>query len=105
MKTKLIHSTILSLAALGALALASCQSTSSTPTSAVTCDKCGTVSFLAPTPSVTASGNKGLVTLKNSSRMSCPDCENQVVAMLKSGSVTKHTCKSCGGNLNHCKQH
>jgi ribosomal protein S27E len=37
--------------------------------------------------------------------MSCPDCENQVIAMLKSGSATKHVCKSCGGTLHHCVNH
>lgn len=100
MKSKLIHSTVLGLAAVGALLLTSCQATSSAPTSAVSCDKCGTVHFKAPVPS--GSGDKGVFTLRDSSRMSCPDCENQVVAMLKSGVATKHTCKSCNGTLRHC---
>lgn len=32
-------------------------------------------------------------------------CENQVIAMMKTGSLTKHVCKSCGGALRHCTQH
>ena len=43
MKTKLIRSALLSLAALGTLALVSCQATSAAPTSTVACSKCGTV--------------------------------------------------------------
>ncbi len=98
MKTLLLTS-MLGLAAL----LSSCQTSTGTPQSAVTCDKCRTVYFKAPagmTP-----GNKGFVTLRDGSRMDCPDCENQVIAMLKTGSLTKHVCSSCGGTLNHCKQH
>ena len=82
--------------------LTSCQSTSSAPTAAVSCDKCRTVSFIAPS---TSPGTKGIITLRNAASMSCPDCENQVIAMLKSGSATKHVCKSCGGTLHHCVNH
>ncbi len=88
---------------LGILALSSCQAPPSAPTSAVSCDKCGTVHFKAYVPG--SPYGKGIATLTDSSRMTCPDCENQVVAMLKSGIVTKHVCKSCGGTLRHCKQH
>lgn len=102
MKTKLIRSLFLSLAA---VALVSCQAPSSaSPTSAVSCSKCGTVSFMAPsTPA--GSWNKGFVTLKSSTRMTCPDCENKVIAWAKSGAFTEHTCKSCGGAMQHCKRH
>ncbi len=103
MKTKLIRSTLIVTAALGTLLLASCQSSSSAPSSAVHCDKCHTIHFMAP--SITGTGPKGIVTLKHSDSMSCPDCENQVIAMLKNGSLTKHVCKSCGGTLRHCTQH
>lgn len=105
MKTKLIRSSLLGLAVLGTLVLASCQATPTAPTSAVTCDKCGTVHFKAAVPASAGSTGKGLITLKDSSRMSCPDCESQVLAMLKSGVATKHVCKSCGGNLSHCTSH
>ena len=107
MKTKLIKTTLLGLTAIGTLLLASCQAPSSTPTHAVSCDKCHTIHFKAPTTGgVGAAGAKGgIVTLRDASRMSCPDCENKVVAMLKGGSITRHTCASCGGTLSHCKQH
>jgi ribosomal protein S27E len=85
-----------------AMLLASCQAPSH-PTSAVTCDKCRTVYFKAP--GTVTPGNKGFVTLRDASRMDCPDCENQVVAWMKTGSLTKHVCKSCGGGLHHCSQH
>lgn len=98
MKTLLITS-MLGLAAL----LSSCQSSSPAPTAAVSCDKCRTVYFKAPA-SMTP-GNKGFVTLQSSSHMACPECENQVIAWVKTGSLTKHVCNSCGGTLNHCKQH
>lgn len=91
---------VLSLTAL----LASC-STSATiaPKSAVTCTKCHTIHFMSP--STTGPGPKGLITLKHADSMSCPDCENQVIAMLKTGSLTKHVCKTCGGTLHHCAEH
>ncbi len=56
-------------------------------------------------PASNGPGPKGLVTLKHSDSMSCADCENQVVAMLKSGSLTTHACKTCGGTLHHCTGH
>lgn len=104
MKTKLIRTTLIATAAIGTLLLASCQSPSVAPTSAVSCDKCRTVHFMAPFTGY-GPGNKGIVSLKHADSMSCPDCENQVVAMLKTGSFTKHVCKSCGGTLRHCTQH
>lgn len=103
MKTKLIRTTLLGISAVGTLLLASCQATSSAPHSAVTCSKCHTVHFMSP--SSTGPGPKGLVTLKHSDSMSCADCENQVIAMLKNGSLTKHACKTCGGTLHHCTGH
>jgi len=104
MKTQLVRSFLLGLAALGTLALASCQATSAAPTSALTCSKCATVYFKSP--SVTsAAGDKGFVTLKSSSKMNCPDCENRVIAWAKKGEFTQHTCKTCGGALSHCSSH
>jgi ribosomal protein S27E len=85
-----------------AMLLASCQAPSH-PTSAVTCDKCRTVYFKAPR-SVAPHG-KGFVVLKDASRMECPDCENQVLAWVKTGRMTGHSCESCGGGLHHCSQH
>jgi hypothetical protein len=83
MKTKLIRSALLGLAALGTLALVSCQAPAHTPTSAVTCSKCHTIHFNAPATSGTgAAGAKGgIVTLRHADGMSCADCENKVVAM------------------------
>lgn len=109
MKTKLIRTSLLGLAALGTLLLASCQAPSSGPTAAVHCDKCHTIHFMAPASGGGASGaagsKGGVVTLRHADSMSCPDCENKVVAMMKSGSFTRHTCASCGGTLRHCTQH
>ena len=82
MKSKLIRTSLLGLAAIGTLVLASCQAPSSAPTAAVSCDKCGTVHFKAPSTGY-GPGSKGIVTLRDASRMSCPDCENQVIAMMK----------------------
>ena len=89
--------------------MTSCQapSHSSTPTSAVSCSKCGTVYFKAPaTSGVGAAGMKGgFVTLKSASRMSCPDCENKVIAWVKTGTFTQHVCATCGGTMHHCTSH
>ena len=103
MKTLLKSTLLLGTAAL----LASCQAPSSTPTSAVICAKCNTVWFKSPASvGPGAAGAKGgVVALRTSGTMTCPDCENQVVAMLKTGSLTKHTCKTCGSTLQHCQAH
>jgi ribosomal protein S27E len=100
MKTKLI---LLTLVSLSASLLVSCQAPTA-PTSAVSCDRCHTIYFNAPA-TTTASGGKGFVSLRPANRMSCPDCENQIISWTKTGSLTRHTCKSCGGNLHHCTQH
>ncbi len=107
MKTKLIRSLFLGLAA---VALVSCQAPSATPSSAVSCSKCGTVWFKSPAPTSGSGGSnmvgsKGFVTLQSSSRMSCPDCENKIVGWSKGGTFTEHTCKSCGGAMKHCTSH
>lgn len=104
MKTKLIRSAFLSLATLVTLVLASCQATSSAPGSALTCDKCTTVYFKSPTKSGPG-GKEGLITLRKAGSMACPDCDNQASAWIKGSSVIKHTCKSCGGTMNHCVRH
>ena len=104
MKTQLVRSLLLGLTALGTLALASCQATSAAPTSAISCAKCGTVYFKSPSTTAAAAG-KGYVTLKSSSKMSCPDCDNKVVAWVKTGTFTEHTCKTCGGAMKHCASH
>lgn len=86
--------------------LTSCQApASAAPTSAVSCTKCGTVYFKAPSLSASSPGGKGFVTLKSSSHMSCPDCENKVVAWVKTGTFTEHVCKTCGGAMKHCTSH
>ena len=105
MKTSILKTITAGILAITAMTLVSCQSSVATPpTSAVSCSKCGTIHFKAPFTKA-GSWNKGIVTLHDASRMSCPDCENKVVAMLKGGSVTRHTCASCGGTLNHCTGH
>lgn len=87
--------------------LASCQAPSSTPDSVVMCGKCKTVWFKAPvTAGVGGAGLKsGIVAYRTAGTMTCPDCENAVVAMLKGGNITKHVCKTCGSTLQHCKAH
>ena len=32
-------------------------------------------------------------------------CENQVITIMKTSSLTNRVCKSCGGALLHCTQH
>ncbi|MFZ2282087.1 MAG: hypothetical protein WAW39_30105 [Prosthecobacter sp.] len=105
MKTKLIHSTILVLATFATMLLASCAPPSATPTSAISCTKCGTVYFKTPSLSASSPGGKGFVTLRSSSSMTCPDCENKVIAWVKTGSFTQHVCKTCGGAMSHCTSH
>ncbi len=104
MKTKCLRTLPLGLATLGTLLLASCQAPTSTPTSALTCDKCTTIYFKAPTRSGPG-GKEGLVTLRRAGTMSCPDCDNVAASWIKGGSLLKHTCKSCGGTLHHCLRH
>lgn len=88
-----------------AAALTSCSAPAPVaPKSAVTCSKCHTVWFKSPSVT-TAAGDKGIVTLKSSAHMSCPTCENKVVAILKTGSLTAHSCPTCGGTLTHCTSH
>ena len=107
---KTLMKTLLMVGSLGvASLLTSCQSgtTYVAPTSAVSCSKCGTVYFQAPaTNGVGAAGAKGgFITLRTASRMSCPDCENKVIAWVKTGSFTQHVCKTCGGAMSHCTSH
>ena len=105
---KTLMKTLLMVGSLGIASLmTSCQAPSSTPTSAVSCSKCGTVYFKAPAHSgVGAAGMKGgFVTLRSASRMSCPDCERKVVAWVKGGTFTEHVCASCGGAMKHCTTH
>ncbi|MCB1279405.1 hypothetical protein [Prosthecobacter sp.] len=107
MKTSILKTITARFLAIGALALVSCQGPASVPTSAATCSKCHTIWFKAPvTGGVGAAGEKGgIVALRSASTMSCPDCKNKVVEMLKGGNITHHTCSSCGGALHHCTQH
>lgn len=105
---KTLIKSLLTVATLSATALlSSCQAPSSAPTSAVSCSKCGTVYFKAPaTGGVGAAGAKGgFITLKPAGRMDCADCENKVAGWVKFGTLTEHTCKTCGGTLNHCTRH
>lgn len=109
MKTKLIKSIFAGLMLTSTLALVSCQATTagqagSIPTSAVTCSKCHTVTFKSPSVT-TAAGDKGFITLRTSSHMSCPDCETNLVAWAKKGEFTEHVCKTCGGAMHHCSTH
>lgn len=97
MKT-LILTSILGLAAM----LTSCQTSAGGPESAVTCDKCRTVYFKAPAS--TTPGGKGMVTLRDASRMDCPDCESAAANFFKTGSL-KHKCSHCEGSLSHCAKH
>ena len=83
--------------------MTSCQSTSASPTSAVTCSKCKTVWVKTPQQ---AGGGKigGYTVLKNTKSMVCPDCESAVATFFKTGSL-KHHCNSCGDTLTHCEAH
>lgn len=100
--------TLLMLATLGlAVLLSSCAApatAASTPHSAITCSKCQTVYFKSPSTTA-AAGDKGMVTLKSSSKMACADCENKAVAWTKTGTFTEHVCKTCGGAMKHCSMH
>jgi ribosomal protein S27E len=100
--------TLLLLASLAfASLLSSCSApahAASAPSSAISCAKCGTVYFKSPSVS-SAPGDKGFVTLKSSSKMSCPTCENKVVAWAKGDTFVNHVCKTCGGAMKHCSNH
>lgn len=98
--------TLLMIVTLGVAAfLTSCQAPAgAVPHSAITCNKCNTVYFKSPSVA-SAAGDKGFVTLKSSSSMTCPDCENKVIAWAKKGEFTEHTCKTCGGAMKHCSSH
>ena len=103
MKTRLLL--LATLAAAGFLSSCAAPThASSTPRSALTCSKCHTVYFKSPSVT-TAAGDKGFVTLKSSSKMSCADCENKVVSWVKTGTFTEHVCKTCGGAMKHCSMH
>ncbi len=109
---KTLMKTFLMVCGLSAVSLlSSCQSgtTYVPPTSAVSCSKCGTIYFKAPVTGgggVGAAGIKGgFITLREASRMSCPDCENKVIAWVKTGTFTQHVCASCGGTMRHCTSH
>jgi len=100
--------TLLLLACLAfASLLSSCSApatVATTPHSALTCSQCHTVYFKSPSVS-SAAGDKGMVTLKPSSKMACAECENKAVAWVKSGTFTEHVCKTCGGAMKHCSMH
>ena len=99
MKTLLLTS-MLGLAAL----LSSCQTSTGTPQSAVTCDKCQTVWVKRPVQVGPMGKTSGFTVLKNEKSMDCPDCESAVSTFFKTGSL-KHNCNHCGGALNHCTNH
>lgn len=89
----------LALAGSAVFAMVSCTTPSGGPTAAVACPKCETVWVNAG-----ASGGRGNpVVLKSAGHMSCPDCADIASPMLKGLTSTKHTCKSCGTALIHCK--
>jgi hypothetical protein len=91
--------TVLIAGSLGiASLLSSCQTTGG-PTAAVACPKCKTVWVNAG-----GSGGRGNpIALHATGAMRCADCENNAAAMLKGMTVNTHTCKSCGGTLQHCR--
>ncbi len=96
MKTKL---TALFTFVVAALALTSCQSMNQ-PKEAVSCSKCKTVWIKQAYPD---SSGKRLV-LKDTTAMSCTECENAVATFFKTGKL-KHKCSHCGDTLIHCTSH
>ncbi len=96
MKTKFITTIF---AAVTALTLVSCQSTSG-PTEALTCSKCKTVWFKQAYPD----GSGKRIVLRETGAMSCTECENAVATFFKTGQL-KHKCKHCGDTLTHCTRH
>jgi hypothetical protein len=66
---------------------------------AVTCNKCETVWVRRP-----EHRGKGPVEYRRVKQMVCPDCQSAVVTFFKTGKL-EHTCKTCGGTLDHCTVH
>ena len=76
------------------------DSGSSSPKSAVMCDKCTTVWF-----KVAEKGHKGnVVGLSKEKKMACKDCESAVKTFFETGKL-KHECATCGGTMSHCEAH
>ena len=76
------------------------DSGSSSPKSAVMCDKCTTVWF-----KVVDKGPKGTVVgLSKEKKMACKDCKSAVETFFTTGKL-KHECATCGGTLSHCEAH
>lgn len=67
---------------------------------AVMCSKCETV-WVRRADRI---GSKGPVVYRKEKQMECPDCQSAIVTFFKTGKL-EHTCKTCGGALNHCSVH
>jgi hypothetical protein len=66
---------------------------------AVTCSKCQTV-WVQRAHRM----GKNAVVYRREMQMVCPDCQSAIVTFFKTGKL-EHTCKSCGGTLDHCTVH
>lgn len=66
---------------------------------AVMCSKCQTV-WVQRAHHL----GKNAVVYRREKQMVCPDCQSAVVTFFKTGKL-EHTCKSCGGTLDHCTVH
>ena len=67
------------------------------PQAVVVCRKCETI-----WPHYKGPHARRLTPWKSPSNMKCPDCETAVVTFFKTGRF-QHSCKTCGGQLLHCK--
>ncbi len=95
---------LLSVVALSALALAGCQTTSrmSEPVSskAVKCNKCEVTYVNVPE---TSSKNR-VIGYKSSAKMECPECRTAAQNFFDTGKLA-HACTHCSGTLETCEGH
>lgn len=100
---KTLTKTLLLTGILGLASLIpSCQTTSATGNSAVTCSKCKTVWVSSPT--AIGPSRKPYIVYRDKKIMTCPDCESAAATFFKTGSL-KHHCAHCGDTLAHCETH
>ena len=66
---------------------------------AVMCSKCQTVWVQRG-----YQNGKNVVAYRQDKQMVCPDCQSAIVTFFKTGKL-EHTCKTCGGTLDHCTVH
>lgn len=76
------------------------QSSLTSSSQGVTCSMCKTTWVKVP-----IDGGKGrIVGYSSRKEMACPDCKNAVENFFATGDL-RHTCKTCGDNMEICEAH